>query len=112
MTYAGTEIGSRTLRSFFVEAEARDSGWSADTLDLPVQLSTRMRLTTSTQRVAPCLNNETDIVRGDFAPTGLEFSASAAIDDGCADVPLQNASLRPNSMRPFIAGQHSLWVRC
>lgn len=117
LTYAGTEIGTGTVRSFFVEAEARDSGWPAETLNLSdgPSIADRMAVYVRpdavghvlTQRIDPCLNNEIDIVHGGVAAAGLEFAASAAINDGRADIPLHTASLRVNFLRPFIAGANT-----
>jgi uncharacterized protein (TIGR00369 family) len=59
------------------------------------------------QRVDPNLNNEIDIVHGGVAAAGLEFAASAAINEGRSDAPLQTASLRVNFLRPFFAGAES-----
>lgn len=117
LTYDGIEIGRGTVRSYFVEAEARDSGWPAETLDLSdgPSIADRMAVHVTPdaaghvliQRVDPCLNNPIDIVHGGVAAAGLEFAASAAINEGRADTPLQTASLRVNFLRPFIAGANT-----
>jgi uncharacterized protein (TIGR00369 family) len=113
LSYDGTEIGSGTVRSFFVDTEARDSGWPAETLDLAAGPSIADRMAVGvldgtghvlSQRVDPCLNNEIDIVHGGVAASGLEFAASSAINEGRIDAPLQTASLRVNFLRPFVAG--------
>jgi uncharacterized protein (TIGR00369 family) len=114
LSYDGTVIGNGTVRSFFVNAEARTSEWPAETLDLSPETSIADRMAVHVkpdavghvlaQRVDPNLNNEIDIVHGGVAATGLEFAASAAINAGRADTSLQTASLRVNFLRPFIAG--------
>jgi uncharacterized protein (TIGR00369 family) len=117
LSYEGTVIGGGTVRSFFVNAEARSSEWPSETLDLTAETSIADRMAVAVQRDAvghvlmqgidPNLNNEIDIVHGGVASAGLEFAASAAINAGRADTPLQTASLRVNFMRPFIAGSNS-----
>jgi uncharacterized protein (TIGR00369 family) len=114
LTYGGTVIGSGTVRSFFVDTEARSSDWPPETLDLTeaTPIADRMAVHVVpdavghvlSQRIDPCLNNEIDIVHGGVAAAGLEFAASAAINEGRHDTPLQTASLRVNFLRPFIAG--------
>jgi uncharacterized protein (TIGR00369 family) len=117
LSYGGTVIGNGTVRSFFVHAEPRSSDWPPETLTLSGEtpIADRMAVHVASdaeghvlsQRVDPCLNNEIDIVHGGVAAAGLEFAASAAINEGRADTPLQTASLRVNFLRPFIAGAHS-----
>jgi uncharacterized protein (TIGR00369 family) len=120
LSYEGTVIGGGTVRSFFVNAEARSSEWPSETLDLTSETSIADRMAVAVQRDAvghvlmqgidPNLNNEIDIVHGGVASAGLEFAASAAVNAGRADTPLQTASLRVNFMRPFIAGANSRYV--
>lgn len=117
LTYDGTVIGNGTVRSFFVEAEARTTEWPAETLDLAdgTSIADRMAVHVNpdaaghvlTQRIDPCLNNPIDIVHGGVAAAGLEFAASAAINAGRTENPLQTASLRVNFLRPFIAGANT-----
>jgi uncharacterized protein (TIGR00369 family) len=114
LTYDGTVIGGGTVRSFFVNADARTSEWPEETLNLSTEtpIADRMAVHVQrdavghvlSQRVDPNLNNEIDIVHGGVAAAGLEFAASAAINAGRAETPLQTASLRVNFLRPFIAG--------
>ncbi|TPG36590.1 PaaI family thioesterase [Mycolicibacterium hodleri] len=117
LTYDGIVIGGGTVRSVFVKAEARASGWPAETLSLvaATPIADRMAVHVApdavghvlVQRVDPNLNNELDIVHGGVAAAGLELAASAAINEGRANVPLQTASLRVNFLRPFFAGAQS-----
>ncbi|MBJ7336430.1 PaaI family thioesterase [Mycolicibacterium sp.] len=117
LSYDGIEIGSGTVRSFFVEAESRNSAWPAETLDLAAEPSIADRMAVHvvpqmvghvlSQRVDPCLNNEIDIVHGGVASAGLEFAASAAINEGRTDTPLRTASVRVNFLRPFVAGANT-----
>lgn len=114
LSYDGTVIGNGTVRSFFVTADARSSEWPAETLNLSADTPIDERMAVHvrrdaaghvlSQRVDPNLNNEIDIVHGGVASAGLEFAASAAINAGTGDTPLQTASLRVNFLRPFIAG--------
>jgi uncharacterized protein (TIGR00369 family) len=120
LSYDGTVIGGGTVRAFFVNAEARSSEWPSETLALTAETSIADRMAVAVQRDAvghvlmqgidPNLNNEIDIVHGGVASAGLEFAASAAVNAGRADTPLQTASLRVNFMRPFIAGANSRYV--
>ena len=120
LSYQGTVIGGGTVRSFFVNTEARSSEWPSETLALTAETSIADRMAVAVQRDAvghvlmqgidPNLNNEIDIVHGGVASAGLEFAASAAVNAGRADTPLQTASLRVNFMRPFIAGANSRYV--
>jgi uncharacterized protein (TIGR00369 family) len=120
LSYEGTVIGGGTVRSFFVNTEARSSEWPSETLALTAETSIADRMAVAVQRDAvghvlmqgidPNLNNEIDIVHGGVASAGLEFAASAAVNAGRADTPLQTASLRVNFMRPFIAGANSRYV--
>ena len=117
LSYDGTVIGNGTVRSFFVAAEARTSAWPAETLTLSHETTIAERMAVHvrpdavghvlSQRVDPCLNNEIDIVHGGVASAGLEFAASAAINEGRRDTALQTASLRVNFLRPFIAGSNT-----
>ncbi|BBZ27322.1 phenylacetic acid degradation protein [Mycolicibacterium madagascariense] len=120
LSYDGTVIGSGTVRSFFVAVEARSSEWPAETLELTHEtpIADRMAVRVASdatghvlsQRVDPCLNNEIDIVHGGVASAALEFAASAAMNEGRADTPLQTASLRVNFLRPFVAGARTRYV--
>jgi uncharacterized protein (TIGR00369 family) len=117
LSYGATVIGSGTVRSFFVAAEARTSAWPAETLNLSEKTPIAERMAVHvrpdavghvlSQRVDPNLNNEIDIVHGGVAAAGLEFAASAAINANRVDTPLQTASLRVNFLRPFIAGANT-----
>ena len=117
LTYEGTEIGVGTVRSFFVNAEARSSKWPPETLSLTDETTIAERMAVHvqadaaghvlSQRVDPNLNNEIDIVHGGVAAAGLEFAASAAVNADRPDTPLQTASLRVNFLRPFVAGANT-----
>ena len=117
LSYDGIVIGSGTVRSVFIQAAARTTGWPTETLNLDdgPSIANRMAVHVTpgatghvlSQRVDPCLHNELDIVHGGVAAAGLEFAASAAVNEGRADAPLQTASLRVNFLRPFLAGPES-----
>jgi uncharacterized protein (TIGR00369 family) len=120
LTYDGTVIGGGTVRSFFIDADVGDPEWPAETLRLTPEtpIADRMAVHVAPdtdghvliQRVDPNLNNDIDIVHGGVAAAGLEFAASAAINHGRFDEPLQTASLRVNFLRPFFAGTESRYV--
>lgn len=120
LTYDGIVIGGGTVRSFFIDADVGDPEWPAETLDLTPEtpIADRMAVHVAPdtdghvlmQRVDPNLNNDIDIVHGGVAAAGLEFAASAAINHGRLDEPLQTASLRVNFLRPFFAGTESRYV--
>ncbi|MGB8506272.1 PaaI family thioesterase [Mycobacterium sp.] len=55
----------------------------------------------------PILNNSMGIVHGGIAAAGLELAASAALNAGRADDPLNTASLRVNYLRSFRSGSES-----
>ncbi|MGH3643224.1 MAG: PaaI family thioesterase, partial [Mycobacterium sp.] len=117
LTYDGTVIGGGTVRSFFIDADVGGPNWPAETLDLTDETPIADRMAVHVrpdadghvlvQRIDPNLNNDIDIVHGGVAAAGLEFAASAAINEGRSDAPLQTASLRVNFLRPFFAGAES-----
>jgi uncharacterized protein (TIGR00369 family) len=117
LTYAGTVIGGGTVRSFFIEAGDVVPQHRPETVPRSASttfaelMAVHVREDDSgavlSQRVDPNLNNDIDIVHGGVAAAGLELAASAAINHGRADAPLQTASLRVNFLRPFFAGANS-----
>jgi uncharacterized protein (TIGR00369 family) len=120
LTYRGTVIGGGTVRSFFIEADdvvpkqrPETLRRSADTT-LADLMAVHVRDDDSesvlSQRVDRNLNNDIDIVHGGVAAAALELAASAAINRGSSDEPLQTASLRVNFLRPFFAGAESRYV--
>ena len=58
----------------------------------------------------PVLNNTIGIVHGGVAAAGLELAASAALNVGRRDEPLQTASLKVNFMRQFVSGGQSRYI--
>ena len=117
LTYNGVVIGGGTVRSFFIHADEVVPQHRPETLErtpattfadlMAVDVRPEERGSVLSQRVDPNLNNDIDIVHGGVAATGLEFAASAAINAGRSDTPLQTASLRVNFLRPFFAGADS-----
>ena len=117
LTYNGVVIGGGTVRSFFIHADEVVPQHRPETLErtpattfadlMAVAVRPEERGSVLSQRVDPNLNNDIDIVHGGVAATGLEFAASAAINAGRSDTPLQTASLRVNFLRPFFAGADS-----
>jgi uncharacterized protein (TIGR00369 family) len=55
----------------------------------------------------PILNNSMGIVHGGVAAAGLELAASAALNAGRADDPLDTASVSVNYLRPFRSSTES-----
>jgi uncharacterized protein (TIGR00369 family) len=120
LTYEGTVIGSGTVRSFFIDVDVDVPDCPAETLDLsphtPIADLMAVHVPPDkdghvlVQRVDPNLNNDVNILHGGVAAAGLEFVASAAINHGRLDTPLQTASLRVNFLRPFFAGSESRYV--
>ncbi|MEO3759877.1 PaaI family thioesterase [Mycobacterium sp. B14F4] len=58
----------------------------------------------------PVLNNLIGIVHGGVSAMALELVASAAVNAGRSDRPLQTSSLRVNFLRPFHSGAESRYV--
>jgi uncharacterized protein (TIGR00369 family) len=120
LSYDGTVIGRGTVRSFFIDADVDVPDWPAETLDLsprtPIADRMAVHVAPDTdghvlmQRVDPNLNNDVNILHGGVAAAGLEFAASAAINQGRHGEPLQTASLRVNFLRPFFSGAESRYV--
>jgi uncharacterized protein (TIGR00369 family) len=117
LTYDGTVIGGGTVRSFFIDADDVVSEHRPETLRrtaqttlsdlMAVQVRDGDSCAVLSQRADRNLNNDIDIVHGGVAAAGLELAASAAINNGRIDTPLQTGSLRVNFLRPFFAGSES-----
>jgi uncharacterized protein (TIGR00369 family) len=56
------------------------------------------------------LNNSLGIVHGGIAAAGVELAASAALNGGRRDEPLNTASLRVNYLRRFFSGSESRYA--
>ena len=120
LTYDGAVIGGGTVRSFFIDAGDVDPQYRPETLQrsaattfadlIAVHVRAGQSGAVLSQRVDHNLNNDIDIVHGGVAAAGLELAASAAINQGRPDDPLQTASLRVNFLRPFFAGTESRYV--
>jgi uncharacterized protein (TIGR00369 family) len=119
LTYDGTVIGGGTVRSFFIEAGDVVHRARRETLERSPETSFADLMAVEvvqggsapilSQGIDTNLNNDIDIVHGGVAAAGLELAASAALNDGRADV-LQTGSLRVNFLRPFFAGTESRYV--
>src|SRR3984893_17185319 len=117
LTYRGMVIGGGTVRSFFIDAEDVVPQRRSETLRrsaettfadlIAAHIADSGAVTVLAQRVDHNLNNDIDIVHGGVAAAGLELAASASINRGRSDRPLQTASLRVNFVRPFFASDES-----
>jgi uncharacterized protein (TIGR00369 family) len=121
LAVGGVEIGTGTVRSFFIPADGVVTGWPPDTLERTGRTpltdlmavfpqSTVPGAAVLGQRVDPNLNNGVGIVHGGVASAGVELAASAAINAHGSGAPLRTGSLRVNFLRPFFAGTNSRYV--
>jgi len=120
MTLGDAVIGIGTVRSVYVAHPGEfPQEWTA-LVDgpRPTELAEIMALQTDDangsplihQRQNPALNNSLGIVHGGVAAAGLELAASAALNPGRSEQPLQTASLRVNFLRQFVSGDRSRYV--
>jgi uncharacterized protein (TIGR00369 family) len=117
LSYDGIVIGCGTVRSFFIDADDVVPQYRSGTLRRSAETAFADLMAAHVadsggapvlaQRVDRNLNNDIDIVHGGVAAAGLELAASAAINRGRSDGPLQTASVRVNFLRPFLAGADS-----
>lgn len=120
LSYGGIVIGSGVVRSFFVDADVDLQVCPAETLtvgpDTTIADLMAMNSVPNTdrpvlkQRPDPILNNEIGTVHGGVAAAGLEFVASAAINQDQIGASFRSASLRVNFLRPFLAGADTRYV--
>jgi uncharacterized protein (TIGR00369 family) len=120
LSRGGTVIGAGTVRSYFIpagdlqvdrraDAPCHSMARLSDLLAVDVDSFTD-GVSVLRQRVDPDLNNAIGIVHGGVAATGLELTASAAINADQRSDLLRTASLRVNFLRPLLAGRNSRYV--
>jgi uncharacterized protein (TIGR00369 family) len=113
-------VGGGTVRSFYLPAgegmprKMPPTAPPTPRAPLAELMSVQVRddengATVLAQCVDPILNNSLGIVNGGVASTGLELTASAAINRGL-EQPMRTASLRVNFLRPFFAGARSRYL--
>jgi uncharacterized protein (TIGR00369 family) len=123
LTVGDEVVATGSVRSFYITAPGDpDTEWAAAVGptdgEPPESLAERMAIRVAesdgasvlVQTPHPAVNNSMSIVHGGLAATALELVASAAVNKGRADMPLNTASLRVNYLRPFRAGPKSRYV--
>ncbi len=121
ITLGDTVIGIGTVRSVYVAHPGEFPQEWPESLDgppRPTELAEIMALqvgdgngsTVIHQAQNAVLNNSLGIVHGGVAAAGLELAASAALNAGRAETPLQTGSLRVNFLRQFVSGDESRYV--
>jgi uncharacterized protein (TIGR00369 family) len=120
LTCGDIEIGTGTVRSVFIPAEADivkqlPQKKLAGRATLADMMAVRVHNGDDDTRVLyqqrdPDLNNDIGIVHGGIAAEGLELAASAVLNPDAAAGLLQTASLRVNFVRPFFAGNTSRYI--
>ncbi|MEE6167302.1 MULTISPECIES: PaaI family thioesterase [unclassified Mycolicibacterium] len=120
LTRGRVPVATATVRSFHIRAPEHFERWptssdDTETADVPPTLAARLAVDVAEgggvkalrQLQDPALNNLIGIVHGGISATALELVASAAVNDGRTQRPLQTASLRVNYLRQFVAGGES-----
>lgn len=114
LRHGDTTIGTGTVRSVHIRLPGEFSeNYDRPAADArPTDLAEMMALrggegNTLFQSSNPVLNNSMGIVHGGIAAAGLELVASAALNKGRSDEPLNTASLRVNYLRRFLSGGES-----
>ena len=120
MTLGDAVIGIGTVRSVYVaHPDEFPQEWPAPVDGpRPTELADIMALQIDDATVSPvihqrqnsALNNSLGIVHGGVAAAALELAASAALNPGRSQQPLQTASLRVNFLRQFFSGDQSRYV--
>lgn len=111
-------VATATVRSFYIRVPGHLADWPTDPAaelpptDLGEKLAVRVAETGGQTKVLqqssnPVLDNSIGVVHGGVSACALELVASAAVNDGRIDEPLQTASLRVNFVRPFHSGAES-----
>lgn len=120
LTCGRVPVATATVRSFHIRAPEHLGRWPTRSDDteaaaVPPSLAARLSVDVAEgggakvlrQLQDPALNNLIGIVHGGISATALELVASAAVNEGRAQRPLQTASLRVNYLRQFSAGAES-----
>jgi uncharacterized protein (TIGR00369 family) len=122
LTVGDQVVATGSVRSFYITApDDSPTEWAIGPTDAepPESLAERMAIRVAENGGAskiliqtrdPAVNNTMSIVHGGLAATALELVASAAVNHGRADMPLNTASLQVNYLRPFRAGPKSRYV--
>ncbi len=120
MTLGDAVIGIGTVRSIYVAPpDEFPQEWPAPVDGpRPTELADIMALQIDDatgspvihQRQNSALNNSLGIVHGGVAAAALELAASATLNPGRSQQPLQTASLRVNFLRQFFSGDQSRYV--
>ena len=115
-------VATASVRSFYIIApDGSATEWppGPTAAELPESLAERMAIRVPANGAAskvlfqtpdPVLDNGMSIVHGGVSAAALELVASAALNDGRADTPLNTASLRVNYLAPYRAGPQSHYV--
>lgn len=120
-THRDSVVATATVRSFYIQAPGHLPPFpDGPTGPLPPgSLADRMAVRVAesggaakvlVQDSDPVLNNSMGIVHGGVSAMALELVGSAAVNDGCAEQPLNTASLRVNFLRQFRISPESRYV--
>lgn len=118
LTHDDDLVATATVRSFYIHAPGHLAEWPTAAADEPVPAGLAEKLAVSVaesggrakvliQHSDPVLNNSIGIVHGGISAAALELVASAAVNDGRLNDPLQTGSLRVNFLRRFRSGTES-----
>ena len=116
LTHGDAVLGVGTVRSVHISIPGEFPPEPEQSIGdgRPTQLAEIMALRVGDgalfQSPNPMLNNSMGIVHGGIAAAGLELAASAALNAGRADDPLNTASLRVNYLRSFRSGRESRYT--
>lgn len=118
LTHDDHLVATATVRSFYIRVPGQLADWPTDPAAEPPpaaladKLAVRVAETGGQTKALlqlsnPALNNSIGVVHGGASACALELVASAAVNDGRVDNPLQTASLRVNFLRQFHSGTES-----
>jgi uncharacterized protein (TIGR00369 family) len=118
LTHAKQLVATATVRSFHIDAPGHLVEWPTEFADgePPETLSDRLAVEVAEsggqakvlrQLSDPVVNNSIGVVHGGVSAAALELVASAALNDGHSEAPLQTASLRVNYLRQFRGSNES-----
>jgi uncharacterized protein (TIGR00369 family) len=122
LTLGDEVVAIGSVRSYYITVpDSSDTDWGVGPIgEPPESLAERMAIRVAENGGAsskvliqtrdPAVDNGMSAVHGGLAAAALELVASAAINDGRADMPLNTASLQVKYLRPFRAGPQSRYV--
>ena len=116
LTHREAVVGTGTVRSVHIGLPGRfpEQPIQPAADGRPTELAEIMALRVTDgalfQSPNPILNNSMGIVHGGIAAAGLELAASAALNAGREDEPLQTSSIRVNYLRQFVSGAESRYT--